>query len=259
MNENRDIILINKIVAFSPEKNTIYQTNSLVEGTPLNVPVSRCLALLLSRAGEVVSRQTFYSEVWEKQGLYVTDNTFYQNISLLRKTLRAAGIHENIIQTVPREGIRFTGTAETLIGQSKEGHSAEPEKSASSIADILPATSNELFNYSVMTRKTISVLALVSVVVASLFVLHSIPEQHDVFNSFSTVSLAQCQVHYYGALQEKDITDVLKSHNVECQNNNVIFIADNESHTRMTFTVCERYTQQFQTCHSYLNITGEPQ
>lgn len=74
-------------------------------------------------------RQTFYAEVWENQGLYVTDNTFYQNISLLRKTLRAAGIHDNIIQTVPREGIRFTGTAEVAV--------SIPEGELGSVQDII--------------------------------------------------------------------------------------------------------------------------
>lgn len=52
------------------------------------------------------------NEVWRKHGMEVTVNTLYQNISILRKTLKRVGIEENIIITVPKKGITLTAQIE---------------------------------------------------------------------------------------------------------------------------------------------------
>lgn len=262
MQPDTDIIIINQTVCFSPEEHLIYPAGRKQDALSLNVPVSRCLALLLSRAGQVVSRQTFYAEVWENQGLYVTDNTFYQNISLLRKTLRAAGIHDNIIQTVPREGVRFTGTAEAAV--------SIPEDESGSVQDIIPPSSSDAhaaisstrhrhFIISATSRKILSALAVISFLCGLSFLLYSLPVQHDVFNSFSTLNLSACRIHYYGPITEKEIPAFLADGNVECKNNNEVFLTVNESHTRTAYTVCGSYSPKSQACHSWLYIRGESQ
>lgn len=262
MQPDTNIIIINQTICFSPGEHLLYPVGRKQDALSLNVPVSRCLALLISRAGQVVSRQTFYTEVWENQGLYVTDNTFYQNISLLRKMLRAAGIKDTIIQTVPREGIRFTGTAEAALS-IQEG---EP----GSIQDINPASASVAyadfprkwyrhFLISSMSRKTLSAFAVILFLCCLSFLLYSLPVQHDVFNNFSNLNLEACQIHYYGALTERDIPAILADRNVECKNNNEIFLTVNESLTRTAYTVCDSYTKKNQACHSWLYIRGESQ
>ncbi|TFZ53061.1 hypothetical protein E5C26_01655 [Serratia proteamaculans] len=78
----------------------------------LNTPVSRCLQLLIERHGEIVSQEEFFDYVWKQHGLVVSSNSFYQNISLLRKAIKKAGIDDDLIVTVPKKGIvlpkRFT-------------------------------------------------------------------------------------------------------------------------------------------------------
>ena len=54
------------------------------------------------------------NEVWRKHGMEVTVNTLYQNISILRKTLKRVGIDENIIITVPKKGITLSAQVEEL-------------------------------------------------------------------------------------------------------------------------------------------------
>ncbi len=54
------------------------------------------------------------NEVWRKHGMEVTVNTLYQNISILRKTLKRVGIDENIIITVPKKGITLSAQVEKL-------------------------------------------------------------------------------------------------------------------------------------------------
>jgi DNA-binding winged helix-turn-helix (wHTH) protein len=54
----------------------------------LNSPASRCLLLLIERIGSIVTQQEFLDIVWTKCGMQVSTNTFYQNISILRKGLK---------------------------------------------------------------------------------------------------------------------------------------------------------------------------
>ncbi|GLR11080.1 hypothetical protein GCM10007905_38000 [Mixta theicola] len=58
------------------------------------------------------------NEVWRKHGMEVTVNTLYQNISILRKTLKRVGIDENIIITVPKKGITLSAQVEALAGKT---------------------------------------------------------------------------------------------------------------------------------------------
>ena len=58
------------------------------------------------------------NEVWRKHGMEVTVNTLYQNISILRKTLKRVGVDENIIITVPKKGITLSARVEPLSEKS---------------------------------------------------------------------------------------------------------------------------------------------
>lgn len=58
------------------------------------------------------------NEVWRKHGMEVTVNTLYQNISILRKTLKRVGVDENIIITVPKKGITLSARVEALPEKS---------------------------------------------------------------------------------------------------------------------------------------------
>ncbi|MGE0972076.1 winged helix-turn-helix domain-containing protein [Klebsiella sp. WOUb02] len=97
--------VINKVVEFHPTtrqlRNIINPTNMVV----LNSPASRCLLLLIERAGTIVTQQEFMYNVWEKLGLVVSANTYYQNICLLRKGMKEVGFTSDPITTIPRIGL----------------------------------------------------------------------------------------------------------------------------------------------------------
>jgi DNA-binding winged helix-turn-helix (wHTH) protein len=71
----------------------------------LNSPASRCLLLLIERSGTIVTQQEFMYNVWEKLGLVVSANTYYQNICLLRKGMKEIGFASDPITTIPRIGL----------------------------------------------------------------------------------------------------------------------------------------------------------
>ncbi len=98
--------LINNVVIFHSEEHRLVPVkgHNGIEAS-LNIPASRCLLLLIERENTIVSKEDFFDKAWEQRGTYVTANTFYQNISLLRKALKSVGLPEEIIKTVPKRGL----------------------------------------------------------------------------------------------------------------------------------------------------------
>lgn len=85
------------------------QRRTLVAGgasVPLNGRAFDMLALLVARAGEVLTRDEIVSHVW--QGLAVGENNLTVQMSTLRRILAEEGETGPIV-TVPGRGYRFTG------------------------------------------------------------------------------------------------------------------------------------------------------
>ncbi|ADO47868.1 winged helix-turn-helix domain-containing protein [[Enterobacter] lignolyticus] len=101
------IFLLEGIVAFWHERNVLYVISDETKRLSLSNPASRCLLLLLQHHGQVIERDYFFQQVWTNNGAQVTNNTFYQNISLLRRAFKELGLNEDLIVTVPRVGIRL--------------------------------------------------------------------------------------------------------------------------------------------------------
>ena len=85
-----------------PRKKRLTRNGQAIELSEHQVDV---LAHLVSRAGEVVSKDALIGEAWH--GLAVTDNSLEQAISALRRALSDTSRKPEIIQTVPRRGYRF--------------------------------------------------------------------------------------------------------------------------------------------------------
>ncbi|EPK7359542.1 winged helix-turn-helix domain-containing protein [Kluyvera intermedia] len=96
--------IINDEVIFDANMNMLQPLGDKGEGVSLNAPTARCLQLLLESSNRVVSREEFLDSVWKTRGIVVSQNTFYQNISLLRKSLVKAGLSQDIIITVRQRG-----------------------------------------------------------------------------------------------------------------------------------------------------------
>ncbi|QXO41480.1 winged helix-turn-helix domain-containing protein [Morganella morganii] len=71
----------------------------------LTVPANECLAIIIKNAPEVTTQKQLFKDVWEVHGIPINTNTFYQNISILRKAFKQVGIDYDVIITIPRRGI----------------------------------------------------------------------------------------------------------------------------------------------------------
>ncbi|MEH0886908.1 winged helix-turn-helix domain-containing protein [Enterobacter sp. UNJFSC 003] len=97
--------IINNLVEFHPAASTLRDINNPDRVVVLNAPAGRCLLLLIERAGSIVTQQEFLDIVWQSRGMLVSSNTYYQNISILRKGLKKIGFEADPIVTIPRIGL----------------------------------------------------------------------------------------------------------------------------------------------------------
>ena len=88
----------------------------------LNARYFDALALLIRERGHLVEKDRFFDEVWSD--VVVSNSALTQCIKEIRKQLDDDASDPRYIQTVPRHGYRFIGTAEPL--ERKETGSAGP-------------------------------------------------------------------------------------------------------------------------------------
>lgn len=92
-------------VIYDSVNGTLRHTNRKAdETTQLTIIASKILHHLVLHHGELVTRDTLFTEVWEKAGIVSSSNTLNQYISQLRKTLAGYLGEGDIIVTVPRAG-----------------------------------------------------------------------------------------------------------------------------------------------------------
>lgn len=112
--------LVNKKIIFEPQTYRVWSIDDPAVSATLYVPAAHCFSLLVQNAGEVLSQQYLFQEVWEKNGLYVNPNTLYQNMAMLRKTLKSVGLEEEVILTIPRQGFTFVGRMQICQDQDQD-------------------------------------------------------------------------------------------------------------------------------------------
>ncbi|NIF47394.1 hypothetical protein F3J28_06395 [Enterobacter sp. Ap-1006] len=99
-----EVILVNHQVKFDPGNHTLSSLSAPKNFVTLPASTARCLHLLLSQHGQVITIKQFHTLVWGKNKTIVSNNTIYQNISIIRKALTCVGGDKNIIETLTRRG-----------------------------------------------------------------------------------------------------------------------------------------------------------
>lgn len=100
--------LLGGVALFIPGRTLLVATEDNATQLSLSSTASQCLQLLIQHHGQVVEREYFFQQVWLNNGTQVTNNNFYQNISLLRRAFKEFGLNDELIITVPKVGIRLS-------------------------------------------------------------------------------------------------------------------------------------------------------
>jgi TolB-like protein/Tfp pilus assembly protein PilF len=81
------------------------------------------LVYLVENRDRVVSKDDLIAAVWD--GRIVSDSTLTSRINAARKAIGDSGVHQKLIRTIPRKGLRFVGT----VREQSEG--VEPAQAGS--------------------------------------------------------------------------------------------------------------------------------
>ncbi|MCF6692174.1 winged helix-turn-helix domain-containing protein [Raoultella terrigena] len=136
MDRSDDIqsFIIGERAAFVPSRRVIVDKLNAKE-IKLHLPASCCLEKLLRHQGEIVSQEELILCGWgSKRNAGVSHNTYYQCILHLRKSLAIIGFSD-VIDTVPRHGLRFNNSVKVARVYADEDNKQQIDNSVKTEAD----------------------------------------------------------------------------------------------------------------------------
>jgi DNA-binding winged-HTH domains len=98
--------------------------------------MSRCLYVLLQNRDQVVTKEVLLKEVWERNGVIVTETSIRQTLSQLRRALTSVGLEHDVIFTLPRQGYKFSDRALNIQGLNGDNADNYPLKDESDNAVV---------------------------------------------------------------------------------------------------------------------------
>lgn len=253
----KEIFVINEKAIFSPDDYTLSDIQGTVPPVMLHVPSSECLYLLLQHNNEVLSQKFLFEEVWEKNGSVVTANTLYQNIALLRKAFKTVGLSEEVIRTIPRQGIKFSAHVHVL---PKSAHQTAPDENSAIInetvqenvnappADNVPVISPKPAVRVQASWKTSVVLpAALCVFFLALLVkllYSSQRESQDFFAAYSAVGVINnCQLYssFSGeSIAKAKFKRIAQASALTCQRGDIVYLTYNRQYDVDSLIRCDK-------------------
>lgn len=278
--------IINDIILYCPDEYRLSPLGARGNETVLHAPVSRCLLLLLQNPGTVISQEEIFKEVWEKHGQYVTANTLYQNVSLLRKGMRNAGLMTSIIKTIPKVGFVFKGKVQLL--EDDTPHPAQNDtvnlqpvvaknviidtdtiKSELPVQQTASVGSNTeqlkkirwSLQYLLKGNSPIHFFYSSLLVAITLFLLTMSPAQSvRFFNTHTKIAeINQCSVYIDRDFLQKNLNgnlDTLKARNLICGPEQFVYITRTATHDNMLVLFCDTTTENDMRCATRFTMTG---
>lgn len=249
----KKVYLINETLLFEPDVRRI---GPLVgyphRAVTLHGPVSECLLLLLENNGQVVTQRVFFASVWEKQGAVVTTNALYQTISQIRKVLKSAGIEENIIKTLPKEGFKATAILKTgelnafIQPQITSPVSVSSEESAIADAAAIPGSDTPLRVPFFNSPRAYTVAGILFIL--SCAVLYSVmKEGKSEIETYQPIGkLNGCDVYSSWRDRAKSremFTALTKRYDIKCNSGGTAWMTLNFAQQGSSVIVCDRMPQ----------------
>ncbi|CRY71183.1 winged helix-turn-helix domain-containing protein [Yersinia pseudotuberculosis] len=135
MEKNEIVFKLEGAVLFSPEKRCLSGPGGTV--AVLTENNLRFLQLLLNG---VTEKEEIINEVWKEQRGAISESSYYGQLYMLRKAFLQVGLKESLIHTIPRKGVRYTGSiSQVAINSNPENQqSSETANSVSIMHDLAP-------------------------------------------------------------------------------------------------------------------------
>ena len=260
------VYLINEIVLFEPERRRLGPLAGYpIRAATLHGPVSECLLLLLQNNNQVVTQRVLFASVWEKQGTVVSTNALYQTISQIRKVLKSAGIEEDIIKTLPKEGFKSTAQLQEadlgafiaaqktpqVVLSSEESVESVTAEAVAVVPEKQPQKTS-FFN-SPLAYGISGILFLLSCGVLYSIMGEGKPE----YENYQPVGKFNgCDVYSSWRDKEKSgekFMSLSKRYSIQCQKGGTAWMTINFAHQGNSVIVCDRHPQEIDAqCDSIL-------
>jgi DNA-binding winged helix-turn-helix (wHTH) protein len=218
--------LINNCVEFRPEENLLYSREN-GERITLFFAASRCLQLLLNQQGKLVSQQELFDIGWNRNGGSVSNNTFYQNILMLRKGLKLVGCEQTVIKTVPRKGltIPLSVAVEKIEGNPPPLPIEEEGKALEEDNTLSPPQVNSKKESRIITPWWMTTLSVFACLGMLLFVVwHSSSQDAPLTNYNYVGRIDQCEVYLYNrGTSLSTYQQFITQNKVDCSEQNFVY------------------------------------
>lgn len=235
---NNGYLIDNEIIFIPSERSITSKTSNLTQ--TLHTPAVRCLQLLLEDK-KTVPQNMLYKAGWGEDALKkVSTATYYQCFVNLRKQIREIGYNNELLITVPKEGIRINETIEITAFAP----SPEPQQAINADRDV-PAAGRDVDSTS--RRKlagllTLTGMASLVLVFIFMFVLphrdpHLITLGNDDYQRYQ--QLPECVFVHAVSTSSVDIEHLKKfisAKKISCQPSGKVFI--HQGRVRTTVFKC---------------------
>ncbi|WPU21970.1 winged helix-turn-helix domain-containing protein [Cedecea neteri] len=224
------LYVIRETIKFRSEDGVVFLDGNEDPIVTLSATMSRLLAFLLDRQGEVCSRDDILEKVWDAHGLRSSNNSLNKYITDLRKLFHRLGIEEDVITTVPRIGFIFSADIDILREKLDAGIVDTVDEKT---VNISPRKSTKGF----MVASSLFVLLAIIPLVFSDFI-----QRTDMLGSavsdkqtFSLGTIDNCDIQMLNQASEKMTpikkqiaADLIKRHRLICDDRSVVYfqIAD---------------------------------
>ncbi|WP_202561172.1 winged helix-turn-helix domain-containing protein [Enterobacter cancerogenus] len=272
----RKLIISDKVL-FIPAENKLCSLGVRGPEVILNVPVCRFLVLLLENCNQVVHQELILREVWERHGQLVTLNTLYQNVSLLRKGLKKAGLLTTAVKTHPKVGFSFCGSVQIIEDEkidastsdiAKETLPKAPVDGKENLESILPANQNGEKQLSVVRSKKLNAykrvhifyLALISL--AIIFLIAFIKLEKMMSNKFNAehdivAQVNRCPVYVDRGNRRVDFSRIigyLGEQGVTCGDGEFIYLTKSIYRDELLLFTCAPMNDEELVCSTHSKL-----
>lgn len=218
----------------------------------LTAPSNACLLIVLTHGENVTTQKYLFEQVWEIHGLPINNNTFYQNISIIRKAFRFIGMEKQVIVTIPRRGIKVAGRVsvcefpdnELVVENEGVSEKTKPPRNYS-VDNLIPFPDKKI-NF--LNKKTL--LLFVSVLCIMFFCLvffKQVFNQDNRLAKYEEVGKYQgCNVFFDKATSVKSKRDIFNSIDaaqLRCFNNERVYFSAYPGLPRESFIICNAYSK----------------
>lgn len=230
--------ILNENVLYRFDDGTLQLLANDEDDIVLLTPViNRMLYLLVSRQGEVISKEEFLEKVWDEYGRNGSTNTLSQYISTLRKLLGKYLDNSDVIITVPKQGYMFSRDIEIRRHESDVLNKVqEPAESKvdnhADIADVtLPQTKKREKSLPFAFKVSVAVLIFSLPLALAYFWPAKISDK----TVYRLGDMEGCPLYSFIKYPSKDVefevlniaNELRERKNLDCVNNAVFYIYAN--------------------------------